>query len=376
MVSTIYSLGGEGLNFFINKKDMISLLSDFTIILKDNSVRPVLSGIFIEAKDNKLTFVATNLENDLIKVVETKVIKGGTVVIKPTLILEYIKLLDVEEIEFRLEGDILYIHSAEFLVLSGENYPVLGKHTGEKVTTFSATSLKNNVEKVKFAASTNTDNIAISVVRLNIKKEYIDYVATDSFRLICYTDKCDNILEKAISLPLESMSALQKLLPEGEEKNINLSLYENHAIFTWDGTYFSTRLIELSYPDYEAILKNSSYSKIMEFNNNQLKSSLKKVISISKTSSEVKFGAIFEFKNKKVEIKTSSGKAKLTEKLDMIKEGEDFTSSLNSKFILDFVSMVNKNIVIKGNNSQSMFEINEYGTENYRYILMPLAMRS
>ena len=37
--------------------------------------------------------------------------------------------------------------------------------------------------------------------------------------------------------------------------------------------------------------------------------------------------------------------------------------------------MVNKNIVLKGDNSQSMFEINEYSNENYRYILMPLAMR-
>ncbi len=363
------------MNFIIDKKEIISLLSDFTIILKENSVRPVLSGIYIEAKNNKLTLMGTNLENDLIKVVDAKVMQEGTVVIKPALILEYIKQLDVEEIEFKLKDDILYIHSAEFLVLSGENYPEVKKYNGEKIAEFTPLNLKSNIEKVKFAASSNVDNIAISVIRLNIKKDYIDYVATDSFRLICYKEKSDNLLEKAISLPLESMSALQKLLGDDVEKKVSLSIYENYAVFTWDGTYFSVRLIELNYPDYESIFKNASYSKIMEFNNEQLKTSLKKVISISKTSSDVKFGAVFEFKNKKVEIKTSSGKAKLTEKLDMIKEGEDFTSSLNSKFILDFVSMVNKNIVLKGNNSQSMFEINEYSNENYRYILMPLAMR-
>ena len=121
------------MNFIIDKKEIISLLSDFTIILKENSVRPVLSGIYIEAKNNKLTLMGTNLENDLIKVVDAKVMQEGTVVIKPALILEYIKQLDVDEIEFKLKDDILYIHSAEFLVLSGENYPEVKKYNGKDV---------------------------------------------------------------------------------------------------------------------------------------------------------------------------------------------------------------------------------------------------
>ncbi|MGL5050160.1 MAG: DNA polymerase III subunit beta, partial [Fusobacteriaceae bacterium] len=99
------------------------------------------------------------------------------------------------------------------------------------------------------------------------------------------------------------------------------------------------------------------------------------VMSISKTSSELKFGATFNFKNKKVEIQATSGKAKVTEKLNMIKNGEDFRSSLNTKYMLEFVQQTEKNVVLQGNTSQAMFQMTELGNENYIYILMPLATR-
>lgn len=364
------------MKFYINKKDLVNIFTEFSSILKDNSVRPILSGIFIEAKLGKLTFIGTNLEVDLIKSIDCNIIKEGNVVLKPALILEYVKLLDIDNIEINLENNILYIHNAEFSVLNGDEYPQLSKLNGTDLTSFNPLELKNNFDKVKFAASVNNDNLAINTIRLNIKSEYIDFVATDSFRLICQRIFVNNLLEKELSLPLESVIALQKLINDNISDTIKLSTVENYAIFTWENTYFSTRVIELNYPDYEGIFNNSSYSKTMEFNNSQIKTSLKKVISISKSSSELKFGAIFNFKNKKLEIKTSSGNAKLTEKLDMIKEGEDFVSSINSKFLLDFISITNKNIIIKGNNSHSMFEIREFGNDDYTYILMPLAMRS
>lgn len=365
------------MNFFINKKDIISILSDFSTILKENSVRPILSGIFISAKDSVLTFSATNLEIDLVKTTTAKINIEGEVVIKPSLILEYIKLLDIETIEFLLNDDILKIHSAEFLVLSPENYPKISQYHGDRIIEFNSHNLKSNIEKVKFAASINTDNIAISSIRLNIKRDAIHYVATDSYRLVFYCEPSNNIIERALSIPLESMTSLQKFLSDSKDNKVILSVFENYAIFSWEGTYFASRLVELNYPDYEAILENSSYSKVMEFNMPQLISSLRKVISISKDSYDLKHGAIFNFKNKKLEIKTSSGKAKLTEKLDMIKDGDDFSASLNAKYLYEFITALNieNNCIIKGNNSNAMFEIISKNNTDYKYILMPLAMK-
>ena len=60
----------------------------------------------------------------------------------------------------------------------------------------------------------------------------------------------------------------------------------------------------------------------------------------------------------------------------MLKEGEYFRGSLNTKFMLEFLNNITENVIIRGTNASSMFEISEYGNENYKYILMPLALRN
>ncbi len=113
----------------------------------------------------------------------------------------------------------------------------------------------------------------------------------------------------------------------------------------------------------------------MEFNRDELKSALKRVITVAKTSVDAKFGAIFDFKGKTLLINAFSGKAKINQKVNMIKNGEDFKASLNCKFLAEYIDNLSKNVIISGTNSSSMFEVKEINNDNYIYILMPLAFR-
>ena len=63
------------------------------------------------------------------------------------------------------------------------------------------------------------------------------------------------------------------------------------------------------------------------------------------------------------------------QKLETIKEGDNFKASLNVKFIEDFLNHIEKNIIIKATNASSMFIFKEMDNDNYTYILMPLALR-
>ena len=71
-----------------------------------------------------------------------------------------------------------------------------------------------------------------------------------------------------------------------------------------------------------------------------LKRALKKVITVAKTSFETKYGAVFDFKNKTLVIKNLiQEKGKITQKVNMLKDGEDFKGSLNTKFLLEFLKI-------------------------------------
>lgn len=64
------------------------------IFLKDNPVKPSLAGLFIQAKNNQVVFKGANTEIELIRYANCEIESEGQVLIKPALLLEYIKLLE------------------------------------------------------------------------------------------------------------------------------------------------------------------------------------------------------------------------------------------------------------------------------------------
>ena len=52
------------MKFKIKREEFISVLSDYTSILKENSIKPILSALFMEVKENELVFMGSSIEMD------------------------------------------------------------------------------------------------------------------------------------------------------------------------------------------------------------------------------------------------------------------------------------------------------------------------
>nr|WP_307774404.1 DNA polymerase III subunit beta [uncultured Cetobacterium sp.] len=363
------------MNFNINKNDLIEIFSEFTNILKDNPVKPVISGLKIEAKDGIVIFSGTNLDVNYIKTVQCETKENGVVVFKPHLALEYIKLLDDETISLSTKGEILSIHLAEFTLLYHDNFPEnLYVESSENIAVLPGSDLLTGFEKTKFSAALSNENLSINCIRTLFREDRISFVSTDSYRLTYLKTDVPALINKDVSIPLESINILCKLIKDVKE-DITITCNNDNLIFTWKNSYFLTKLTNLPFPNFDAILCGNSFSKEMEFSYSDLKSALKKVLTVARTSSESKNGAILDFKGKKLSISASSGKAKINHKVDMIKNGDDFKCSLNIKYLYEFIENLSNNVFIKGSSSSAMFEISEINNSSYKYILMPLALR-
>ena len=361
------------MKFSIKREDIIPILTEFTNILKENPIKPIISGLQIKAEKGMIILIGTNLDIDLVRQIPAEVIEEGSVILKPALLLEYIKLLE-EELMFTLNDGYLTVHQAEFSILQDENFPDIIPTSPVVLLNIQGGELVKMLDRAKFAASLSNDNIQINCVRMIFKPNELNLVSTDSYRLLYL--KADNncLMEKEISVPLETVNVLCKLLKDSE-KDVTIGFSEEFLIVTWENAYFSSKTISMPFPDFRMILNNASFDKKMEFNRDELKSALKRVITVAKTSVDAKYGAIITFKGKTALLNAFSGRAKINQKVNMIKEGEDFKASLNCKFIVDYIDNISKNPVIKGTNASSMFEITEEEDQNYRYILMPLALR-
>lgn len=362
------------MKIIVNRKDFINVLTNMSNIVKETPVKPVLSGTRLIANQFGIEFAGTTIETSLKNRLEGTVVEEGAVVFKIPLVLEYVKLINVEDIEIRVTGNTLYIHNAEFSIFDADEYPKLSEINGNVHCEIDIIDLLDGFEKVKFSASTQSDNIALSVIRLESYNDRLHFVSSDSYRLSYFSSEVNVSEDFAISIPLEAVNALIKIFKSYEGK-LSLSIDGNQLKIETRDIIFTTRLIELAFPNYKGILANLNEDKEIEMNKDHFVSALKKVYTVAKTNQETKEAAIFNFHGNKLNIQASAGRAKTTQNIDTIKIGEDVKASLNVKYMLEFLSNIKNNVIIKATNSSSKFVVSEYKNDSYLYILMPLALR-
>lgn len=358
----------------VNRKEFINILTNMSNIVKDTPVRPVLSGTRLIANEFGIEFAGTTLETSLKNRIEGTVVEEGSVVFKIPLVLEYVKLINIEEIEIHATKNTLYIHNAEFSIFDADEYPRLNEINGTVHCEIDIMDLLDGFEKVKFSASTQSDNLALSVIRLESYDDRLHFVSSDSYRLSYFSSEVNVAEDFEISIPLEAVNSLIKIFKSYEGK-LELSIDGNQLKIETRNIIFITRLIELAFPPYKGILANLNEDKEIEMNKEQFISALKKVYTVAKTNQETKEAAIFNFHGNKLNMQATAGRAKTTQNIDTIKTGEDIKASLNVKYILDFVNNIKNNVIIKASNGASKFVLSEYQNESYLYILMPLALR-
>ncbi|TDT72404.1 DNA polymerase-3 subunit beta [Hypnocyclicus thermotrophus] len=359
----------------VNRQEFIEILSDLSIIIRDNPVRPIISGTKLIAHENNiLEFKGTTLEMSMVAKIPALVEEPGEVVFKVPLVLEYIKLLEEENIDLEYKDGVIFIHRAEFSVFDTDDYPNIRQLNEGIKFNIDILDLLDGFEKVKMSAATSSDNVSINCIRMEYNENNIHFVATDTYRLAYFKLEANIEEEFGISIPLETVQAFLKIF-KSYSGEVEFTIQDSYLQIQTDKITIFTRLIDSKFPDYKNILKNIPTDKKMEVNNEEFNNSLKKVLTVAKINMDTKDAAIFSFTGNKMTVIATSGRAKTTQKIDMIKDGGDFRASLNTRYVLDFTTKIKKNIIIYGINSSSMFVFKEVKNDNYYYILMPLALR-
>jgi len=344
-------------------------------ILKDNPVKPSLAGLFIQAKNNQIVFKGANTEIELIRYANCEIESEGQVLIKPALLLEYIKLVEEDNINFEKKDGYLIVNNAEFSILDDNTYPELTEIIPIVIATENTVKFTMSLEKVKFLTNSSASmDTLFNSIKMIFKDNILELVSTDSFRLIYMKKELNNTINKDILVPGDSIAVIYKILKDLDEE-FSLAASDDKLIVTWKDAYFTCKLLSLNFPDFRPLINNTNHDKRFEFNRDELNLALKKVISVTKNSNDSKNVATFNFKGNQLVISGVSSNAKINQKVNMIKTGEDLKLGMNCKYIKEFIDNVDKNIIIEATNSSSMLRFMEEGNENYIYLIMPVNIR-
>lgn len=369
----------------VNRGEFLKKLRTVEKAVSENKIKPIISCVYIEVKDEKtLFFCGTNLELTITSTMECEALEKGRIVFPPQLIDEYVKELSDDVILLKVEDSTLVIEttdsSSEFSLMDADEFPMLANRNSKEAKhcfTISSKELLEIFEKVKFSAAATADNLSLNCLRLDVQDKVARFVSTDTYRLTYLVKEIETENEVQVSIPLNTVEAITKLLRSEDLKDIDISVKENHIYFITDNTEMVSRTIELPYPNYGGILGTAQYNKKMVVKTEELMKVLKRIQIFVRSNLDSKYGAVFEFKNNAMHVKGVSSIAKIKEELDIDYSGDDLKISLNVKFLLEFLQNFDKesDVVIELKESNSSVRIASVDDENYIYVVMPLALK-
>lgn len=371
----------------VKRQEFLKRLKIVEKVISENKIKPIISCTYLETKGDNLFFCGTNLETTI--TTETKVeeiIEEGKIVFQHQLVDEYLREIRDEEIILSVRDNNLYIESSdsasEFSLMNPEDFPniIENVESVKDKENFRINSIEfaNILEKVKFAASTSSDNLPINCIRMENEDKKLKFATTDTYRLVFLEKELDEIKGKIeVSIPLNTAEALTKLLKNMEEVEIVVYSTEKQIYFKMAETLMVSRVIDLVFPNYKGILGNDAYNKTLTINNEVFLKVLRRIIIFVKNNAESKYGATFEMEGKLLKINGVNDIARINEQLEVEYEGEKIKISLNAKFISEFIQNLDKDsdIILNFISPNSSVRISQEAESNYLYVVMPLALK-
>ena len=368
------------MEYSVKKFDLLEELLLTQGVVERKTTIPILSNLLCEAKGNRLTITATDLELSIRTSCEAKIKKDGAGTIPAKKLLELVRLLPDEEIRFKLlENHWVQLtcdrRNYKLVGMSKENFPALPDfpHALVKIP---AKLLAAVIAKTTFAISLEESRYTLNGALLVVKPGSLTMVATDGHRLaMVETDhKFEGLsTETRVLVPKKAMNEVQRLAAEsGDDAVVEFAQDESHLFFQFGGRLLTCRKLTGQFPNYEAVLPRD-VNKTVTIERDELQDALRRV---SQLADQRSHAVKFVLAKEGLEISASSpeyGGAK--EAIEKDYKGEPISIGFNAQYLLDFLAAAPDGpISFELKDEQSAGQLRPLGDESsrYRYVVMPM----
>jgi DNA polymerase-3 subunit beta len=384
----------EKLSAKVKTKELLEAIKIMEcFISRKKSEKEYLKAIYIEAdkKNNILILRSTDLKMSAKVKITGEINNDWKATVSCKIIKDLIKGISEGNIEFVIEKDKMIIQTSDsksiISLMEDFGFPAQECLGSTKRYMVNRLKLKTLLDNVAFSASSDPENEAVNCVRLETDDGKLRAIGTDTYRL-SYGETVLIQKEKSpkenldVSVPSKAITGIMKAIKShlGAPIEPVLIICERNRIsfkFDYAGIEIASDLINLEFPDYKTIMRSLKTDKKVTLNTKDFLAVLKRTHSIAKSNKEAKNGAIFDFSQNKLAIKSIDEYSEFKEEIATLYTGEDLKISLNVKFLIDFIGKVKDKttVVLKMLNNKSAVLVKSETDDSWIYLIMPLALR-
>ena len=342
----------------------------------------LLSGILLEAEEQKVRLSATDMEVSIQTSSPARVEEGGRVVIPARIFNDVVRSLRGGEIilEDDLSEGVIRLSAREneyrIRTYAAEDFPRLPQFDEAGAFKMSGEALVETVEKVSRSYSRDETRPVLTGILISFEDSCVRMVTTDSYRLSVKETELATTFEgsREAIIPARAMQEVSRIFSGSDEEQVEVALSENQALFRIGDVLFATRLIEGNFPEYRRLLPDV-YEREISIRREDLIDSLRRVsLFAQRQTPPVPVSLVFS--EETVEMMVRSGEVgEARERLPATSE-DDFHISFNPSYLLDGVSAVDtENVLFRLNESlkPGLIVPETEGEEpDFLYLIMPM----
>jgi DNA polymerase III subunit beta len=295
---------------------------------------PALTGVLMTTSGGELVLATTDLEVSARMRLGVQVQREGVALVPARLLVDMVKSFDQAPVDFDAEGGQARIvcsnYEGTIRCLPAEDFPALQEPAGTKVSV-SAGGLAEGVAQLTRAASRDEARPILTGVLLEISREGLTMVATDSYRLSMRELAATSEGEAKALVPERALTEVGRAAGGDEKGEAELLVDQSQVAFRTGSLTLTSRLIEGEFPNYRQLLPEG-YESRLTVSRQQLLDAVRRVGLLARESSPVKM----EFNA--LGVRLSSSSADLGESVEVVEaqyEGEDVTAAFNPNYLSD-----------------------------------------
>ncbi|NCB42055.1 MAG: DNA polymerase III subunit beta [Clostridia bacterium] len=364
------------MKFTCSQSSLVKAINTVSKAVSTRTTIPILKGLLLEVKENKLIITASDLDLSIETKVDVSESEEGSLVVSAKLFGEIIRKLPNALIKVKKdEKENLFISclSSDFSIvaLPADEFPSIGYVSEENKIHVKKEAFKELIKKTTFSASIDEKKGILVGCLIEFNEKEIIMVALDGFRMAVAKESANVGKNKSIVVPARILNEINKIVSEIiEEEEIILLLDEKKMEIKTEDTRVISRLMEGEFIKYNEIIPKTYKTRCLVEREDFLNS----IERASLLAKEGKNNLIkVSIKKGNMEITSRSEEGNVKEDVFTELEGEEIVIGFNSKYIMDVLKAVNdEEIILEMTTSTSSCLIKPVEGDHFVNLVLPV----
>ena len=340
------------MNFIVSSTQLLNHLQTVNRVISSKNTMAILDNFLFDLNGNNLTITASDVETTMTTTFEVESSTGsGVVAIEAKRLLNILKEFSEQPLTFNIDDasmkvDIVWENGKSSVQgINGADFPqVQNLQEGASNVEITADALLQGLTKTLFAASTDEFRPVMTGVFVELAEGKAKFVATDAHKLVYYSrSDVKTISDGSFIFPPKPANLLKGILPK-DDSQVALSFDNKNAIVKFNDYTLICRLIEGTYPNYQAVIPTDTPRKLT-IDRAELCGSLRRVsVCSNQANNLIKLSIMAN--QLTVSAQDIDFSVSAHERVKCLYEGEDMEIGFKSSYLIEILSNLNCNEVV------------------------------